>query len=184
MRGMVEAKTTAEVQPIWCIVANVVDERPYGPGGHESRRGIRLFPAGAKVWVPDGYPGMGYETVTVIGRTRHGHRYATVDVRSEHLTNWKVKLVYSPAVRARIDDVFPSVHHGFSSHGADRNSDAYRDDLQLIAERFQERTDTIHQQWQQQRASAGGASPGSNELPSGTLSRWAVWLRRRLAVRS
>jgi hypothetical protein len=48
---------------IWCIVANVVTSRPYGPGGAERRRGLRLFPPGAKVWVPAGFGGMGYETV-------------------------------------------------------------------------------------------------------------------------
>jgi hypothetical protein len=28
-----------DVQPQWAIVANVVDERPFGPGGEETKRG-------------------------------------------------------------------------------------------------------------------------------------------------
>ena len=80
---MAEAEQPA--RPVWCIAANVVQQRPYGPGGQQTRRGIRLFGPGAKVWVPDGYGGMGYETVVVVGRTRHSPRYAVVSAftRSE-----------------------------------------------------------------------------------------------------
>ncbi|BCJ39463.1 hypothetical protein GCM10010168_62890 [Actinoplanes ianthinogenes] len=126
-----------EALPIWCIVANVVDERPYGPGGAERRRGLRRFAPGAKVWVPDGFAGIGYETVTVIGRPRGSQRYSIVHVRTEHLTNWRIRPVYSPAVRARIDEVCWSVHHGFSAeHGNDRTSEDYRADLAAFVERF------------------------------------------------
>jgi len=45
----------------------VVEERPYGPGGIETRRGVKIFPPGAKVHVVGGFGGMGYETVTVVG---------------------------------------------------------------------------------------------------------------------
>src|SRR5690349_19871530 len=105
IRGMAEVAVLADGPPIWCIVANVVGRRPYGHGGLEQRDGLRLFRGGAKVFVADGYAGMGYETVTVIGHIRHQSRLATVDVATEYLTNWQVKLVYSPAVRARIAEV-------------------------------------------------------------------------------
>lgn len=33
----------------WCLVGNVVEERPCGEGGKEIRRGTRHFAPGAKV---------------------------------------------------------------------------------------------------------------------------------------
>ncbi|MGC9666090.1 hypothetical protein ACNTMW_05970 [Planosporangium sp. 12N6] len=44
---MTDRDAAAEVRPVWCIVANVVDERSYGPGGAERRRGLKLFWPGA-----------------------------------------------------------------------------------------------------------------------------------------
>jgi hypothetical protein len=41
------------VGPIWRPVANIVQERPYGPGGAETRRGTKHFQPGAKVYVTD-----------------------------------------------------------------------------------------------------------------------------------
>jgi len=37
--------------PIWCPVAHMVAERPYGPGGGETKRGSRHFAPGAKLYV-------------------------------------------------------------------------------------------------------------------------------------
>ena len=148
-------------------------ERPYGPGGAEQRRGLRLFNPGAKVWVPDGFAGMGYENVTVIGQTRKSRRYAIVNVATEHLTNWRVKLVYSPAVLDRINEVCWSPAIGFSRHGDDRSSEAYRDDLQRAAARFQQHTDEIHRTWQLRRAGIGDtATPEA----SNRRARWMAWV--------
>jgi hypothetical protein len=145
--------------PVWCIAANVVQQRPYGPGGEQTRRGIRLFGPGAKVWVPDGYGGMGYETVVVIGRTRHSPRYAVVSIGTEFLTNFRVKLVYSPAVLARIGEAnWPGNGRGFSRQ-EDRSSEVYRDDLQRMAGMLQRISDEVHQQWQ--RGPNNHADPGS-----------------------
>ena len=33
--------------PSWCAVANVVEDRPFGPGGVETRHGTRHFAPGA-----------------------------------------------------------------------------------------------------------------------------------------
>lgn len=118
-------------EPVWCLVANVVEERRYGEESTEIRRGTRLFAPGAKVWVPDGYAGMGYDRVTAVGRTRHASRYASVVVAAEHLTNWRVKMVYSPAVLARLGETpgggFPHDH----------------DELLRRAARFQDQTDEV-----------------------------------------
>lgn len=156
--GMAEAE-----QPVWCITANVVEQRPYGPGGEQARRGIRLFGPGAKVWVPDGYAGMGYETVVVIGRTRHSPRHAVVSVDTKFLTKFRVKLVYSPAVLHRIQEAdWPANGRAFSQH-EDHSSPAYRDDLQHMASMLQRLSDEVHQQW---AARAEPLRPPGLRLPS------------------
>jgi len=89
--------------PVWCVVANVVVERPYGPRGAERRRGTKHFVPEAKVYVLkplwDWFPyGGGMSHLMVIGRARKTHRSIAVVVRSTWLTNWRVQLVYSPHI--------------------------------------------------------------------------------------
>jgi hypothetical protein len=98
VRADLDAVLGAQPDAIWCVVANVVDERPYGPGGIEVRRGTRLFASGTKVSCFPPLWGDGYERVKVVGRHRRTHRYITTTVRSAWLMNWRVKLVYSPHV--------------------------------------------------------------------------------------
>lgn len=84
--------------PAWCVVANVVMERPYGPGGLEKRRGTKHFAPGAKVYVYVFFWGVGGEIVTVMGRHRKSHRFIQLSMPAKHLANWRAELVYSPAV--------------------------------------------------------------------------------------
>jgi hypothetical protein len=84
--------------PVWCVVANVVAERPYGEGGTETRRGTKHFAPGAKLYCLPPLWGDGYEKINVVGRHRGSHRYVTMVVRSRWLTNWRAALVYSPHV--------------------------------------------------------------------------------------
>ena len=82
--------------PIWSLAANVVDSRRYGPGGVEIRHGLRIFTGGAKVYVAgrfhcvDGLP--------VVGLSRRPHRLVNAVVFPRFLTNWRVRMVYRPAV--------------------------------------------------------------------------------------
>lgn len=85
-------------EAVWCIVANVVNERPYGEGGTETRRGTKQFVPGAKVYIVNFFWGVGGETLTVVGRQRKSHRFITLSMRSKWLVNWRVELVYSPFV--------------------------------------------------------------------------------------
>ena len=84
--------------PAWCVAANVVHERQYGPAGAEIRRGTKHFAPGAKVYVVDFFWGMGGEDVTVVGRHRKSKRYLALTMKAKHLANWRAELVYSPAV--------------------------------------------------------------------------------------
>jgi uncharacterized protein (TIGR02996 family) len=90
--------------PIWCVAANVLMERPSGPGGVETRRGTKHFASGAKVYVFYFYWGMGGERVTAIGRHRKSKKYISLTTNASYLANWRVELVYSPTVIRRITE--------------------------------------------------------------------------------
>lgn len=97
-RAADEAAPTGAPAPVWCVVANVADTRPYGEGGREARRGTKHFPPGAKLYCFPPLWGDGFANVQVVGRHRGSHRYATMIVQARWLTNWRVELAYSPTV--------------------------------------------------------------------------------------
>ncbi len=95
--------TLAVVGPVWCPVASMRTERPYGPGGQETRRGSKHFKPGAKLylshvlsWLERG--AKRDVQVYVVGRHRGSHRYVTMAVSASWLTHWRVEMVYSPHV--------------------------------------------------------------------------------------
>jgi hypothetical protein len=90
------------IGPIWCPVASVIQERPYGPGGAEKRRGTRHFQPGAKVYVNTRFGSGDRTSFEVIGRDRTSHRYVTMIFSASWLTHWRVELVYSPHVIEQI----------------------------------------------------------------------------------
>jgi len=87
---------------VWCVIANVVEERPYGED-HEMRKGTKHFRSGAKVYCFPMMWGDGYENVRVVGRHRGSNRYVTMIIRSAWLTNWRAKVIYSPEVIRRLE---------------------------------------------------------------------------------
>jgi hypothetical protein len=78
-------------------VANIVQERAFGPGGQETKRGTKHFRPGAKVYVIDWFPGM-CENIVVIGQHRRSRSYIKVVTRADWIENLRVKLAYSPKV--------------------------------------------------------------------------------------
>ncbi|MCB9851759.1 MAG: hypothetical protein H6819_01585 [Phycisphaerales bacterium] len=89
-------------ESVWCLVANVREEIPFGEGGRETRCGTRLLRAGAKVHC---YPvcwGDGYEKIKVIARHRASGRWITTVLARKALTNFRAKRVYDPYVVRRI----------------------------------------------------------------------------------
>ncbi|MEU4290042.1 hypothetical protein AB0E63_17625 [Kribbella sp. NPDC026596] len=124
-------------------MANVAAERPYGPGGAETRHGLKIFSAGTKLYVPDGFGGMGWETVEVVGRGRGSARYVAVAVQTHQLTNWRVKAVHSPAALRQIQRIRAN-RPGFWLHPAtynDLTTQAYHDALLEIATELSERSE-------------------------------------------
>jgi hypothetical protein len=101
-RRRVEANGSASV-PVWCVVANVAESRPYGVGGSETRRGLKHFSPGAKLYCFPPLWGDGYEKLQVVGRHRGSHQYVTTIVPSRWLTHWRAQLVYSPHVVAALE---------------------------------------------------------------------------------
>jgi hypothetical protein len=92
------------IGPVWCPIANMTADRPYGPEGKERRPGSRHFAAGAKLYCFPGQGGDGYEQIQVVGRHRATHRYVSMIISSKWLVNRRVGLAYSPLV---IDQLWP-----------------------------------------------------------------------------
>ncbi|WP_435016141.1 hypothetical protein TA3x_003701 [Tundrisphaera sp. TA3] len=82
---------------LWAAVANVKETCRKGPGGAEQRNGAKHFRGGAKVYVIDAFWG-NCDTVTVVGQQRKTHRYVCLHMPARHLENFRLKLVYSPAI--------------------------------------------------------------------------------------
>jgi len=71
----------------------------------KSNTGASTSPQAHKLyllWVVGGVP---HTQVQVVGRHRASHRYVTMIVRADWLTNWRVDLVYSPHV---ISELWPA----------------------------------------------------------------------------
>jgi len=67
----------------WCLVGNIVAERPYGEGGDEKRPGTIHFSGGTKVYCLPAQWGDGYDQIIVIGRHRGSKRFNTMIVCSD-----------------------------------------------------------------------------------------------------
>ena len=90
------------VTPIWAIVATVIAERPYGPGGQQMKHGTHTFRAGQKVYLQDAFERIEPIHVTIIGRYHGKHEYISCVVPTAHLANFQAELVYSPTIIERI----------------------------------------------------------------------------------
>lgn len=100
-------------EPVWCIRANIVRERPYGPGGAEIRHGTKHFAPGAKVYCAAFFWDGPLTSVDVVGHHRGSHRYVRMTIRHEWLTDLRVELVYSPSIIAHLPEPRMDLHDGF-----------------------------------------------------------------------
>lgn len=87
----------AVAEELWCVQANIIKERPYGPNGAETKIGTKLFRGGAKVFVIGLYYGIG-ENAVVIGHHRNSVSLICSVVRIEFLENFKLSKIYNPKV--------------------------------------------------------------------------------------
>ncbi len=87
----------------WAVVANIRREHPYGPGGVETKVGTRQFRGGTKVYIAGCFPGT-CDAVVAIGLHRHSRKWITCCVDVWYVENFRVRLVYHPAVIDRIQN--------------------------------------------------------------------------------
>ena len=118
IKGFAEDILSAlERPPVWCVIANVVQERSFGPQGADTRSGTRAFRAGAKVHIVGAHHGT-CETVVAIGRYRGSNRYSKVVTNVRHLENFRHGLAYSPAVRRLAQEEPPGASGQWSEEEA------------------------------------------------------------------
>jgi hypothetical protein len=103
-------------ESILIVRASIVQVRPYGEGGLETRKGTKHFRPGAKVYVIDAHWGM-CDAVTVIGHHRASGRYAKLDMSVKHLEKFRLDRAYSPKVISLIRQHF-SGHQKYTDHYA------------------------------------------------------------------
>lgn len=94
-------KNPDEVESIWCLVGNIIDEHYYGED-KEIRRGTKHFSPGTKVYCFPAQWGDGFEKIMVIGRPRKSKRFITVILNSKLITNWRIQRVYTPFVKKKM----------------------------------------------------------------------------------
>ena len=83
---------------IWCVVANIKRQHPYGPDGKDTKSGTRQFRGGTKVYIAGNHEG----TLVAIGLHRKSRRFITCMAHINHFENFRVKQVFHPKVIRRI----------------------------------------------------------------------------------
>jgi len=99
----------------YCLVGNIVSEHEFG----EARAvlsGTKHFTPGTKVYCLPPQWGDGYEKTIAVGICRKSRRWITVVMATEHITNWRVKSVYQPAVLRRLRAGFDGFNAQWKSH--------------------------------------------------------------------
>ncbi len=104
-----KTKNEYKDKPIWTVVANIVNERTFGPNGSEIKIGTKHFKPGTKVYIIGWHPGT-CESIIVVGMARKSRKFIRITIRANWVENLRVKLAYNPAVIEKI--------HEF--HGADQ----------------------------------------------------------------
>lgn len=120
----------------WIAVGNIVRERPYGPGGAETRLGTKHFAPGAKVYIINWYAGM-CRRIIVVGLHRKSKRFITLALDVRLVENLRPKVCYDPAVIAKVKEHFSPKPH------------FYPGTIDSLTQEFAERVCATIPQWQQ-----------------------------------
>lgn len=89
-----------QVEPVWCMVGNMVEERAYGVGGGETRRGTAYFAPGTKLYcLPrlHGHDESSYR-LEAVGLARKPKQYIQIWVNLAWVTNRRVRMIYEPKI--------------------------------------------------------------------------------------
>jgi hypothetical protein len=163
---------SAEPESYWTAVANMVPERPYGPGGAETRRGTKHFAPGAKLYLIDWYAG-GCERIIVVGQHRSSKRFITLVIDVRLVENLRAKVCYQPAVIAKIKE------HFAQSYAPTR--------IQYLTQEFAEQVCQVLPHWQAQRRrqpQPGPVAPGSTLQPAANSLLTRLWLHFRFLLKN
>ena len=164
--------TSDRIEPVWGLVANVVDRRFSGPEG-EIRSGTKHFVPGAKVYYHRAYWGMGADQVKVTGRHRGSKKLVSVVMARRHLHNWRANMIYKPSVLERLASDWCEIANG--TRGRDPETEARE-----LAARFNEAShyatfdrpremvDGLVRQWRQE------GRDGLDVLDGFSADRWIV----------
>jgi hypothetical protein len=98
---MIDEPQCENDEGVWCVIANIKKEHPFGPAGKEIKIGTRQFRGGTKVYIAGCYPGT-CDSVVAIGLHRKSRQFVTCIVDVRRVERFRVKLVYHPAVLTRI----------------------------------------------------------------------------------
>ena len=88
---------------VWCVVANIKRDHPYGEGGIESKSGTRQFRGGTKVYIGGCYAGT-CDGVVCVGLHRKSRKFITCVVSVMHVENFRPKVAYHPEVVRRLKE--------------------------------------------------------------------------------
>lgn len=90
-------KDLGDDSSIWCVIANVKKEHPFGPGGTETKYGTKQFRGGTKVYIAGCNAGTA-DSVLAIGLHRYSRKFISCIIHVNYVENFRVKLAYHPAV--------------------------------------------------------------------------------------
>ena len=103
MTSVVAKDSAAAPESYWTAVSNIIRERPYGPGGAETRLGTKHFAPGAKVYIIDWYAGM-CERIIVVGMHRKSKRFIRLAIDVKVVENLRPRLCYNPTAIRKIKE--------------------------------------------------------------------------------
>ena len=125
----------ASATSVLALIGNIVEDRPYGPGGEEVRHGTRLFRPNAKVYLSSlagswttftPVPQAKYDYITVVGQHRKSRKWIESWIDSTLVVNWRIQVVYKPGAVQRLREAhWPGFWLEDSEFelGEDRNSE-------------------------------------------------------------
>ena len=147
-----------EPESYWTAVANMVPERPYGPGGAETRRGTKHFAPGAKLYIIDWYAGT-CERIIVVGQHRSSKRFVTLVIDVKLVENLRTKVCYQPAIINKIKEHYA---HAYAPKGIEHLTQEFAEQICKTVPYWQA------QAWRQAQLSpvdpAATLQPASNSL--------------------
>lgn len=142
-----------ETESYWTAVANIVRERPYGPGGAEIRSGTKHFAPGAKVYIIDLFGGM-CERIVVVGQHRKSKKLTAIVIDVKLVENLRAKVCYSPAVIEKIKEYCAR---------------QYSLSIRQLTQEFAETVCRVVPIWQAEAWRTPTQPPQAPELPNATL---------------